>query len=100
MIKDRRKFLKASALSGLGMTFHAPSFKLKQPASLKRYLLEEDIQFGERVQSCILKVNWQPVVRLKLIEEAVLGIRELGKSNNQKNSAMFGYKSLKERLLR
>ena len=29
--------------------------KLKQPVSLKKYVLQEDIQFGERVQSYILK---------------------------------------------
>lgn len=29
--------------------------QLKQPVSLNKYVLEEDIQFGERVQSYILK---------------------------------------------
>lgn len=53
------------------------AIQLKQPASLKKYVLQEDIQFGERVQSYILKGQMENGIWIEIDKGSCIGHKRI-----------------------
>lgn len=85
--------------NGKGKIF---TLKLKEPVSLKKYVLQEDIQFGERVQSYLIKGqlsngSWVGIDKGSCIGHKRISIKELERSGDQKNLVNSSCKFLRVR---
>ena len=66
--------------SGEGKDF---TIKMKKPASLKKYVLQEEIQFGERVQSYLIKGKSANGVWIEIDKGSCIGHKRIGQINHE-----------------
>jgi len=57
--------------------------KLKEPASLKKYVLQEEIQFGERVQSYLVKGQSANGIWVEIDKGSCIGHKRIGEINRE-----------------